>query len=82
MQGLHIDFQKRVAHEVWKSGVRKTWKMDYECNNETRSLLEMFWNQTQMKVWMRWRILPIERRKKKLRVATITGEVKTIARYK
>ena len=81
LHGLHVDFQNRVAHEVWNSGARKTWKMDYECNNERRSLLEMFSNQTQMKVWMRWRIAPIERRKKKLRVATITGEVKTIARY-
>ena len=64
LYGLHVDFQKRRAHEVWKSGVRKTWEMDYECNNETRSLLEMFWDQTQMKVWMRWRTAPIERRKK------------------
>ena len=68
LHGLDVDFQNRVAHEVWKSGARKTWKMDYECNNETRSLLEMFWDQTQMKVWMRWRIAPIESRKKKLRV--------------
>ena len=59
LHGLHVDFQNRVAHEVWKSGARKTWKMDYECNNETRSLLEMSWNQTHMKVWMRWRIAPI-----------------------
>ena len=59
--------------------------MDYECNNERRSLLEMFWNQTQMKVWMRWRTAPIESRKKKLKVATITtvkelDKVETIAR--
>ena len=36
LHGLHVDFQNRVAHEVWKSGARKTWKMDYECNNGTR----------------------------------------------
>ena len=65
LHGLHVDFQKRLAHEVWDSGDTKTWEMDYEHNNETRSLLEMFWNQTQMKVWMRWRIAPIESRKKK-----------------
>ena len=86
LHGLHVDFQKRRVHEVWKSGARKTWKMDYERNNETRSLLEMFWNQTQMKVWMRWRILPIESRKKKWKVTTTTtvselDEVETIARF-
>ena len=44
LHGLLVDFQKRLAHEVWDSGDTKTWKMDYECNNETRSLLEMFLN--------------------------------------
>ena len=87
MQGLHIDFQKRVAHEHWKSGaryLRKSWKMDYECNNETRSLNDLFWNTAQMKAFLTWRIAPIEHRKKKLKVATITtlnelDKVETIA---
>ena len=53
LYGLHVDFQKRLAHEVWESGHRKTWKMDQEWNNETRSLFEMFWNQREKKVWMK-----------------------------
>ena len=45
----------------------------------------MFWNQAQMKVFMIWRIAPIESRKKKLKVTTSTtvnelDEVETIAR--
>ena len=73
LHGLHVDFQKRLAHEVWDSGDTKTWKMDYEYNNETRSLLEMFWNQTERKVWMKWKIAPSdESENKKLKVTTIT----------
>ena len=53
LYGLHVDFQKALAHEVWESGHRKTWKMDQEWNNETRSLFEMFWNQREKKVWMK-----------------------------
>ena len=84
LHGLHVDFQKRRVHEVWKSGARKTWKMDYECNNERRSLLEMFWNQTERKVWMKWRIVPILSQEKKWEVTTITSEldkVEMIARF-
>ena len=73
LYGLHVDFQKRLAHEVWDSGDTKTWKMDYEYNNETRSLLEMFWNQTERKVWMKWKIAPSdESENKKWKVTTIT----------
>ena len=83
LYGLHVDFQKALAHEVWESGHRKTWKMDQEWNNETSSLLEMFWNQTERKVWMKWKIAPSESEKKKRKVATITmsemDEVERIA---
>ena len=72
LHGLHVDFQKRLAHEVWESGDSKTWKMDYKWNNETRSLLEMFWNQTERKVWMKWKIAPSESANKKWKVTTIT----------
>ena len=86
LHGLHVDFQKRFAHEVWESGVRKTWEMDYEWNNETRSLLEMFWNQTERKVWMKWKIVTSESENKKWNVTTITrseelDEVARIARF-
>ena len=53
LHGLRVYFSKRLAHEVWESGHRKTWKMDHEWNNETRSLFEMFWNQREKKVWMK-----------------------------
>ena len=86
LHGLHVDFQKRLAHEVWDSGDTKTWKMDYEYNNETRSLLEMFWNQTERTVWIKWSIVPLGSRRKKWKVTTITrsefselNEVETIA---
>ena len=46
----------------------------------------MFWNQTERTVWMKWRIVPIESRRKKWKVTTITrsefselDEVETIA---
>ena len=85
LHGLHVDFQKRLAHEVWESGHRKTWKMDQEWNNETRSLFEMFWNQREKKVWMKWKIAPSETEKKKRKVTKITtselDEVEQIARF-
>ena len=47
--------------------------MDQEWNNETRSLLEMFWNQTERKVWMKWKIAPSdESENKKWKVTPMT----------
>ena len=56
LHGLHVDFKRRLVHEVWKKGVQKTWKMDQRWNNDTWCLLEMFWNHTDRKVNMKWKI--------------------------
>ena len=72
LHGLHVDFKRRLAHEVWQTGVRKTWKMDQRWNNDTWCLLEMLWNQTERKVWVQWKIATSESEIKKWKVTTIT----------
>ena len=47
LHGLHVDFERRLVHEVWQTGFRKTWKIDKGWNNDTWCLLEMCWNQTE-----------------------------------
>ena len=46
LHGLRVYFSK--TYEVWESGHR-------EWNNKTRRVLEMTWNLTEMKVWMKWK---------------------------
>ena len=68
LHGLRVYFSKRLAHEVWESGHR-------EWNNKTRRVLEMTWNQTERKIWMRWKIAPSESEsEKKKQVLPFTME--------
>ena len=66
LHGLRVYFSK--TYEVWESGHR-------EWNNKTRRVLEMTWNLTEMKVWKRWKIVPIESEsEKKKQVLPFTME--------